>query len=86
MISPVLETDILVAGGGVAGLAETAAFADLLGVHVQRLATIARGDAVCTTHVPEARVPHSARTAVPAVPTTIPTNPAPLNRMEASET
>jgi len=32
--------------------AETQAFADLLGIHVQRLATIARGDAVCTTHVP----------------------------------
>ena len=32
--------------------AETAAFADMLGVHVQRLATIARGDAACTTHVP----------------------------------
>ena len=31
---------------------ETAAFADLLGTHVQRLATIARGDAACTTHVP----------------------------------
>ncbi|GGP61995.1 helix-turn-helix transcriptional regulator [Saccharothrix coeruleofusca] len=31
---------------------ETAAFADLLGTHVQRLATIARGDAVCTTHIP----------------------------------
>ena len=42
--------------------AETAAFADLLGTHVQRLATIARGDAVCTTYVPEARVPHGART------------------------
>ncbi len=50
--------------------AETAAFADLLGVHVQRLATIARGDAVCTTHVPETRVPHGARTAVPTVSTT----------------
>jgi predicted ArsR family transcriptional regulator len=50
--------------------AETAAFADLLGVHVQRLATIARGDAVCTTHVPEARVPlHGARTTVPTTPT-----------------
>ncbi|MQA15117.1 MAG: winged helix-turn-helix transcriptional regulator [Pseudonocardiaceae bacterium] len=36
--------------------AETAAFAEVLGTHVQRLATIARGDAVCTTHVPsEAR-------------------------------
>ncbi len=32
--------------------AETTAFADLLGTHVQRLATIARGDAACTTHVP----------------------------------
>ncbi|AUS80617.1 transcriptional regulator [Actinoalloteichus sp. AHMU CJ021] len=32
--------------------AETAVFADLLGTHVQRLATIARGDAACTTHVP----------------------------------
>ncbi|MEV1290694.1 transcriptional regulator [Pseudonocardia sp. NPDC049635] len=32
--------------------AETRAFADLLGTHVQRLATIARGDAACTTHVP----------------------------------
>ena len=31
---------------------ETATFADLLGSHVQRLATIARGDAVCTTHIP----------------------------------
>jgi predicted ArsR family transcriptional regulator len=32
--------------------AETKAFARLLGTHVQRLATIARGDAVCTTHIP----------------------------------
>ena len=32
--------------------AETRAFARLLGTHVQRLATIARGDAVCTTHIP----------------------------------
>nr|WP_231949824.1 metalloregulator ArsR/SmtB family transcription factor [Alloactinosynnema sp. L-07] len=31
---------------------ETAAFAALLGTHVQRLATIANGDAACTTHVP----------------------------------
>lgn len=37
--------------------AETAAFADLLGTHVQRLATIARGDAACTTHIPDARIP-----------------------------
>jgi predicted ArsR family transcriptional regulator len=32
--------------------AETRAFERLLGTHVQRLATIARGDAVCTTYVP----------------------------------
>lgn len=32
--------------------AETEAFARLLGTHVQRLATIAKGDGVCTTHVP----------------------------------
>jgi predicted ArsR family transcriptional regulator len=34
--------------------AETRAFARLLGTHVQRLATLARGDEVCTTHVPAA--------------------------------
>ena len=32
--------------------AETTAFARLLGTHVQRLATIAHGDGVCTTHIP----------------------------------
>jgi predicted ArsR family transcriptional regulator len=32
--------------------AERSAFAELLGTHVQRLATIANGDPVCTTHVP----------------------------------
>jgi predicted ArsR family transcriptional regulator len=32
--------------------AETAAFSKLLGVHVQRLATLAGGAHVCTTHVP----------------------------------
>lgn len=32
--------------------AETEVFAKLLGTHVQRLATIAHGDGVCTTHVP----------------------------------
>jgi predicted ArsR family transcriptional regulator len=33
--------------------AETAALSRLLGTHVQRLATIAHGDGVCTTHVPD---------------------------------
>ncbi|MCF8569799.1 transcriptional regulator [Gordonia sp. HY002] len=32
--------------------AETAVFTELLGTHVQRLATIANGDCVCSTHVP----------------------------------
>ncbi|ATE56235.1 MULTISPECIES: helix-turn-helix transcriptional regulator [Actinosynnema] len=40
---------------------ETAAFADLLGTHVQRLATIARGDAVCTTHIPKSSTPNTPR-------------------------
>ncbi len=33
--------------------AETRAFARVLGTYVQRLATIAHGDGVCTTHVPQ---------------------------------
>jgi predicted ArsR family transcriptional regulator len=32
--------------------AETAAIGKLVGTHVQRLATIAHGDGVCTTHIP----------------------------------
>lgn len=32
--------------------AETQMFSELLGSHVQRLATIAHGDGVCTTHIP----------------------------------
>jgi len=32
--------------------AETHAFSTLLGVHVQRLATLAHGEHVCTTHIP----------------------------------
>jgi predicted ArsR family transcriptional regulator len=32
--------------------AETAAFSEILGTHVQRLATIAHGDGVCTTFIP----------------------------------
>ncbi|HST47269.1 helix-turn-helix transcriptional regulator [Jatrophihabitans sp.] len=34
--------------------AETRALAEVLGTNVQRLATIAHGDGVCTTHVPSA--------------------------------
>jgi predicted ArsR family transcriptional regulator len=44
--------------------AETRAFARLLGTHVQRLATLARGDEVCTTHVPAAgQLPAASRKA-----------------------
>jgi predicted ArsR family transcriptional regulator len=39
--------------------AETLVFASLLGQHVQRLATIAHGDGVCTTNVPD---PHRVAT------------------------
>jgi predicted ArsR family transcriptional regulator len=41
---------------------ETAAFSRLLGVHVQRLATIAHGDGVCTTHVPHVLPPSRHKT------------------------
>ena len=37
--------------------AETQAFSALLGVHVQRLATLAHGEHVCTTHIPPAQPP-----------------------------
>lgn len=38
--------------------AETEAFARLLGVHVQRLATLAGGGHACTTYVPNTHPPH----------------------------
>jgi predicted ArsR family transcriptional regulator len=44
--------------------AETEVFARLLGTHVQRLATIAHGDGVCTTHVPNVKQ----KEATPAAP------------------
>lgn len=37
--------------------AEQQVFAELLGTHVQRLATIANGDCACTTHIPITAVP-----------------------------
>jgi predicted ArsR family transcriptional regulator len=42
--------------------AETAALSRLLGTHVQRLATIAHGDGVCTTHVPAPDLPAQSTT------------------------
>jgi predicted ArsR family transcriptional regulator len=47
--------------------AETHAFAELLGTHVQRLSTIARGDSACTTHVPPA-VPDRRRATTTTLP------------------
>jgi predicted ArsR family transcriptional regulator len=35
--------------------AETHAISNLIGTHVQRLATIAHGDGICTTHIPDPR-------------------------------
>ena len=45
--------------------AETEVFARLLGRHVQRLATIAHGDGVCTTHVPDPEAARASRTSTP---------------------
>lgn len=36
--------------------AETQAFSEILGTHVQRLATIAHGDGVCTTFIPKSTI------------------------------
>src|SRR4029450_4434684 len=41
--------------------AETEVISRLIGPHVQRLATIAHGDGVCTTHIP---APHAPATTV----------------------
>ncbi|XSS47720.1 helix-turn-helix transcriptional regulator [Propionibacteriaceae bacterium Y2011] len=48
---------------------ETETFARLLGVHVQRLATIAHGDGVCTTHVPHIEQPEVAASRNPSTST-----------------
>lgn len=37
--------------------AETEVFSRLMGTHVMRLATIAHGDGVCTTHIPATHIP-----------------------------
>ena len=41
--------------------AETAVISRLVGTHVQRLATIAHGDGVCTTHIPDPAGPRPVR-------------------------
>ncbi|WP_373290028.1 helix-turn-helix transcriptional regulator [Longimycelium tulufanense] len=57
--------------------AETAAFAELLGSHVQRLATIARGDAACTTHIPLTGETTTSDTTTKTCPTPDPDTPEP---------
>jgi len=49
--------------------AEAQMFADLLGTHVQRLATIAHGDGVCTTHLPDPTTSTATTPSPHAVPT-----------------
>jgi predicted ArsR family transcriptional regulator len=49
--------------------AETDAFSRLLGVHVQRLATLAGGDHVCTTFIPTAELSRPAGGSASAGPT-----------------
>jgi predicted ArsR family transcriptional regulator len=48
--------------------AETAVIGRLVGTHVQRLATIAHGDGICTTHIPGPRPEGNRTTAVHPVP------------------
>jgi predicted ArsR family transcriptional regulator len=48
--------------------AETAVIGRLVGTHVQRLATIAHGDGICTTHIPGQLTPPAGNKAAPARP------------------
>jgi predicted ArsR family transcriptional regulator len=48
--------------------AETAVIGRLVGTHVQRLATIAHGDGICTTHIPGPRPPGNRSTRERPVP------------------
>jgi predicted ArsR family transcriptional regulator len=48
--------------------AESQLFSDLLGVHVQRLSTLASGGHVCTTHVPLTTVPVPPENQAPTAP------------------
>jgi predicted ArsR family transcriptional regulator len=50
--------------------AETRVISHLVGTHVQRLATIAHGDGVCTTHIPDPRRTAARKTETPTVRTT----------------
>jgi len=48
--------------------AETAVISRLVGTHVQRLATIAHGDGICTTHIPTQRAPRAGNNGAPESP------------------
>jgi predicted ArsR family transcriptional regulator len=61
--------------------AETAAISRLVGTHVQRLATIAHGDGICTTHIP-GPVQRGNRS-VAADPVPVSSNPSAPNREKA---
>jgi predicted ArsR family transcriptional regulator len=50
--------------------AETEMFGRLLGTHVQRLATIAHGDGICTTHIPKTATAKTAAADQSSSPTT----------------
>jgi len=62
--------------------AETQVISRLVGTHVQRLATIANGDGVCTTHIPAPvnRAAHDLPLPMPAAPTE-PNQPLPNERV-----
>ncbi|MGY1751337.1 helix-turn-helix transcriptional regulator [Modestobacter sp. SYSU DS0511] len=63
--------------------AETAVISRLVGTHVQRLATIAHGDGVCTTHIP-ARPPQDPAQTLRAGNKAVPARPVPAGRAAAS--
>jgi predicted ArsR family transcriptional regulator len=58
--------------------AETAVISKLVGTHVQRLATIAHGDGICTTHIPAQRTARPGNKATPE-------RPVPAGRATAAE-
>ena len=63
--------------------AETAVISRLVGTHVQRLATIAHGDGICTTHIPgplHVSGPHGSREHTPAGNRSTPASPVPGDR------
>ncbi|QXG76467.1 transcriptional regulator [Modestobacter sp. L9-4] len=63
--------------------AETAVISRLVGTHVQRLATIAHGDGICTTHIPTQRVPSTAQPTTRAGNKARPMGPVPAGRATA---